>query len=454
MRIGLTSQALATVMAGAISMHAWALTQADVDAAKTNADLQEQLKRDSDARAAIAKNQLEIANGEAAARAALAKTQIEAEKARSEYYQSLIPDPTKYKVAPPGAPKLAARAARMSFVETSAAAEDIVGAVKAATGTVMSGNCTTPAWILPGSGATAIRSLVTYSLSIESALQHLTAQIASSRRDLLTEVGEPTRSPGTATTIQQSSVAVAAAAVQGVLSMATILKPQYALDSIDQSTLSASILEARTFGAMATLTTCFTVVDPNALLSLVPLSPPDASQLPRAIALLESARQELAGARTDVRNALQAAQGVKDEADRLRGDKTKKSEVTAKDAKAARILATAKTLTDLANDAEKALMALYAVDTQGASPIDSAVRGGMLRDALAPNRNSTYFLTLKTIASDVDLASKDGLFVKASTSIASNTVVSWQLSNVLGKVISAGAVNRSTPTQIEAVWPD
>jgi len=435
MRTDLMIKVSAALVAGALSIHAVADTASDN--ARTNADLAEQLKRESDARAAIARNQIEIANGEATARAALTKAQVEAERARSDYYQSLVPNPANYKVAAPSAPKLNARASEMAFHEAEQAAQQIV-ATLSRVATVKSdenNKCSESRWILPGTAALPTRSLIALSLSTERMLQQVGDQVSSARQDLASAVGGP--SPGAArrSLLPATAVAGGAAVLQGVLSIATILKPQFAFDTSNQSTTSGSVLEAQVFGAMASAP-CTTVLDTNALLSLVSLSGASstAPRVPPEIARLEEVRQQVASARADVRAALDKG-------------------VAAKDARGERIVAAAKLLSDVATEVEKSLLALYTVDAQGASPIDGAVRGGMLRELLAAHAASTYFLTLKTIASDVDLAAKDGLFVTASTSLASHTIVSWQMANAQGRVVSAGSLNRRTPTEIRPVWP-
>jgi len=175
--------------------------------------------------------------------------------------------------------------------------------------------------------------------------------------------------------------------------------------------------------------------------------------MPAELEWLQAVRDQLAGARADVRNALGVAQGIDKMANALRGTKGKEAAVSADDARAERIVAAAKTVTELANEADKVLAGLYTVDAQGNSLIDAAVRGGRLRNRLAASAQSTYFLSVTTITSDVDLAAKDGLFTKAATSLSSNTIASWKMTNVFGSIVSTGALNKATPTEVKDVWP-
>src|SRR4029453_16484193 len=123
---------------------------------------------------------------DALARANLAKAQIETEQARSNYYQSLIPDPSKYKVAAPGAPKLNASAARRAFDEAASAAGKVVtGVVNKVRVKVTEGKgCVPNVYVLPGSAAVATRSLIATSLSTQQALEQLAFQIGSAIKDL------------------------------------------------------------------------------------------------------------------------------------------------------------------------------------------------------------------------------------------------------------------------------
>jgi len=438
----------------ALGAHGHAQSQPALDAATASAALQEALKRESDARAAIAKNAVDIANAEASARAALAKAQVDAEQARSNYYQSLVPDPSKYKVAAPGTPKLNASAAIRAFNETAEAASAISAEVaRIAPAAEENGRCPNEVWLLPGASMAATRSLITASVSTEKALEQLWSQLDSSRQDLAAALKEPA-APRSETRFLMATAGAVAAVVQGVLSVATIAKPQFAFDTVSQTTTSGSVLEAKVFGTLAS-TPCYRVIDTNALVPLVPLSHPSApgGPMPAELEWLQAVRDQLAGARADVRNALGVAQGIDKMANALRGTKGKEAAVSADDARAERIVAAAKTVTELANEADKVLAGLYTVDAQGNSLIDAAVRGGRLRNRLAASAQSTYFLSVTTITSDVDLAAKDGLFTKAATSLSSNTIASWKMTNVFGSIVSTGALNKATPTEVKDVWP-
>jgi hypothetical protein len=445
------------VAVAALALHgvARAQTQAQIDAATASAQLQEALKRESDARAAIAKNAVDIANAEASGRAALTKAQADAEQARSSYYQSLVPDPSKYKVAEPHAPKLNASAAIRAFNETSDAAAAIGAEVHRVGRASDAAPCTREVWLLPGASMAATRSLIAASVSTEKSLEQMHFQIDSSRTDLAQAVHAAASAPaGPAIKSLGVTVAAAAAVVQGVLSIAAIAKPQFAFDSISQTSTSGSVLEAKVFGTMAA-TPCYRVLDTNALMLLLPLSQPPGpgGPMPAELSWVHAVRQQLAAARNEVRAALGDAQRLSAVAAAIRNRKGAQSAASAAEGAAERIVAAAKVVTDLANEAEKSLAALYAVDAQGNSLIDAAVRGGRLRTLLATHADATYFLTVKTVTSDVDLASKDGLFTKAATSLASNTVVSWQMTGVSGRVVSAGALGRATATEIRDVWP-
>ena len=429
---------LAALVGSGMHARTWAQTQAQIDAANASAQL-EALKRESDARAAIAKNAADIANADANARAALTKSQIEAEQARASYYQSLVPDPSNYKVAAPGTPKLNASAAIRAYNEAVRIAVAIGGEVDrvARPGKLEGGKCDRDVWILPGASMAATRTLVAASVSLEKSLEQISSQLESARKDLA-EALRPAAPPAADNRLMLS-IAAGAAIVQGVLAAATIAKPQFAFETVSQTSTSGSVLEAHVFGSLAAKP-CYLVVDSNALLLLAPPSqPPVAGKPVPELAWLSAVRDQVAAARSEVRSALTVAQAT--------GKAAKPG------AAAERIAAAAKALGDLANEVDKALATLYVVDAQGNSPIDAAVRGGRLRALLAANADAVYFVSVKTIASDVDLAGKDGLFTRAATSLSSNTIVSWQITSVHGRVMSAGAIDQPTPTEIRNVWP-
>jgi len=402
-----------------------AQTQADLDAQKLRADLAAEQQRESEARAAIAKAAASEATAAASAQAQLGSDQASAAKAKSDYYLSLVPDPSKYKVADPKVPKLAATASRLAYTDASniaaVIAKDIASHVDAVDGRK---TCkTAAATILPDDGVA--RGMMMQSSVTRKTLDLLGTQLGSAIADLKTQVAD---SKQAAKGTKAVPFAAALAVGQLAMSIATIAKPLYAFDTTPTQAASDAVLRSKVLETVVA-TSCFKIVDPSSILYVPDLAKPR----PEAAAA-EGLAKMVTIARDEVRTALSAAQTLK-------GAKSASKDTAAADG----IETRAKTVTALADDAQKALLALYAADAQGGSPIDTAIRGGLLIDMLA--KLPTYTLSVKTVASDMDSAAKDGLFTSLKVSVSSNTVVKWQLVDASGQVATAGALSQGEPLQ-------
>jgi hypothetical protein len=422
---------------------------ADLDAAKARADLQEQLKRESDAKAAMAKNQADIANAEASAKASLAKAQADALKARQDYYQSMIPDPSKYKIPAPSAPKLAGSGTRMSFDETSPLAASIgetvrraagAGAASASDASVCDGNSIS---IVRADAGT--RTLLALSMTTRTTLDVVTRKLAFQRTSLETLLsGKP---------VKAAALEFGAAVALGELaaSFATILKPQYAFDTMNEATTAGPVLQAKVYGALSA-NPCVRVVEPDAILTLVDLPAPGQNvplgTLPDELQLVHDLQQEIEADRKTIKSAEAKVTELLDAAAALKKDKKTAAAASKLSLQAEQIQGASKALATTVDDVEKSLAAMFAADAQGNTPIDSAVRGGVLRRAMVGR--PTFSLTLKAISSDVDVVAKDCLFCRLKVELASNTIVSWQLIDDAGRVRSSGAIRKDTPlTRVE-----
>lgn len=430
---------------------AWsAVSQADVDAAKAAADLAEAQKRESDAR-------IEIANASATASATLAKAQLDAEKARSDYYQSLVPDPTKYKVAAPGAPKVDGSVARRAHAEAASAAESIASSVMTALAPGAA-SCQSPTiHVLTNASATSMRALVATSLSTQQALAQLSRTIAAAQDSLTAaQAPIPEAAASGAPAAHAAALPVVAAVVQGVLSFATIAKPQYATTSSSVVTTSDAILNAAVIGRLAQRN-CVSVFDANSVASITPIDFIEGPSVAPTMNQLTEVQKRIAEARQAV-IAASAPQPGDEPAPKANASAKKKADAEAKAKQASdradRIAKAAKTLSDYLDAADKSLLALYVVDAQGTSPLDAAIRGDLLRKSLGAQSDAIYMLATKAISSDADLAAKDGLFVRASTAISSTTNVSWQLVRMsTGQIVAAGTLSVSLPPEIRNLWP-
>jgi hypothetical protein len=285
------------------------------------------------------------------------------------------------------------------------------------------------------------RSLFTQSMSVRSTLGFATKKLKEKREALDTLVKESVETQASKNRSMTSSVGGVVAVGELAASFATILKSKYAFDTVSQTTLAGGVLAAKVYEALAS-DPCTSVLEPDAILSLATLSCDAekidadwAEELKHVWWLCEEVVQD----RATVKKAFAEATGRLQKQD-SKGRKNQDLEASAK-----KLEDGAKRLSDLADDAEKSLTALFALDAQGNSLIDAAIRGGILRDIL--KGTGVFSLTLKTLSSDVDVVARDCLFCTLRVNLASNTVVSWLLVDHKGKVRTTGAIRKDTPME-------
>lgn len=435
------SRLVALVLSLAIAVGP-AYADSELDAATQRAALQEQLKKESDARLAIAKNEADIANVAGSSNAALVKAKADAAKAQQDYYQSIIPDPTKYKVPAPTAPKLAGSATTMSFEETAELSKTVAATVLTASGAGRSKNDAVAKTVVCDGKFISIvradagtRTLLALSMSTRATLDTVRRQLADQRTDLQDLIsGTPSN----------KALAIGAVAALGQLaaSFATIIKPQYAFDSLSELTTATAVFQAKVYESLSQHP-CVQVTEPDAMLTLISLPPvgqPITGSLPEELKLVRDLQDEIQADKGVIK---QAGSKAKEKAALSTAKKGDKAAAAALAAEADQLVAAAKALVALDTEAEKSVAALFVADAQGNTPIDAAVRGGVLRDGLSGH--DAFSLTLKTISSDVDILSKDCLFCALKVALASNTIVSWQLVDDKGRVRSTGALRKDTP---------
>lgn len=412
-----------------------------LDAEKLKADIAEQQRRQAEAAAATAKAEADLAQANATAKASLAKAEADAAKAKSDYYQSVIPEPDKYKIAEPKAPKVNASAARISFGEADELSKSVASQVVAAAVGRVAPSCTQPEAAVVVSDP-KVRNLIALSVATRKSLSSALSQLQTKTRELSELVDAQPGTPVTEATIALASPVLAlASSFELAASLAKITKNQLAFDSSSTTTMSDAVFRAKVVGGLAQ-NTCLQVIDPDAILALVDdnglgNAPPEAELV-----------EKLADAISDARGQIQAAQ-KKAATHRATAAKQKGANDKATEKlkapyleRAGQLDAAVKGLTELVDAKDKALMTLYVVDAQGATPFDAAIRGGMLADALL--KTNARVLTVKSIAADVDVVARDGLFRSLSVALSGNTVVTWQLADDKGRVLSSGSMNKST----------
>ena len=440
---------LCATMAG-LAVHAQGQSQADVDEARRRADYFDQLKREAEAKKAIADADAAAAASAANAQSAKTKVEADADKAKVDYYKSLLPtppDPSKYKIAAPTAPKVAATAANLVFVEADALSAEVTTAVVAA---IKQPLCVAQAAAVAPAAAPAAkpgvaivpddpktRTLIAVSRATRAALDAATTRLERERKALAAETAKP---PGGGGALAVPVLPLVSSLLETAVSFASILRTQYGFETTSETALAESVFQAKVYQRLVG-NACIQVLDPDAILTLVPAGGPN----PPELVALEKLAAELRDSRAQARLATDRAGELRDTAPKP-ADEKNKATAAKRDAylqQANSLDARVKSLTAFADETDKSVAALYAVDAQGSSPIDAAIRGGKLSDAMSGK--AAYTLALKATSSDVDTIAADGLFRGLRVGVASNTVVRWRLTDSNGMVVSVGSVQHASP---------
>ncbi|MCO5335663.1 hypothetical protein NHB13_03550 [Delftia tsuruhatensis] len=384
-------------------------TQEEVDAAKLRADLAAELLKEATSNAQRAmidsKNQTEAA-----------KADFELTKMKAELLKSLIPDPQKYKVADPKAPKLQGSFNRLAFRDAEAIAAKIVAGLNPAT------LCKDLAILYTDEAA--VRTLLSVSRGTISSLAQLAEKLHEVRQDLDDQAAEAAKS-GAAITVESLTIGGGLLAAQFAMSLATSLKPVYAFESVS----AVPVVEGALRGLVLSKMTGCTIIEPAAMVYT------EAGRAAPEEQAAQGARNRIRELRSSIRNAQARMTTLKGGA--------KYSEDKPAQARVARSEAVIKLAVDAADEADKALAGLYVADAAGVTPMDNAVRGGMLAARIAGK--VVYSLAIRAVASDVDMIAEDGLFKSLKLSVSSGTVARWQLTDSGGVVMSIGAVSAEQP---------
>lgn len=404
---------------------AQAPSQITVDEQKRSADYWEALKKETDARKAIAEARAAISNSEAAARAALIKSETEADKAKLDYLKAqlpTIPDPSKYKIAAQAAPVLAASASRMTFDETEKLSATIAKTLQeklkpAGAGVV----------VLPDDART--RTLIALSRALRETLDQANARLNGEAAGLEDKINKGVG-------LETSPVLLPALSALGelVLSYATILRTQYGFTTIPQTALAETVLRAKVHQALVDGGT--RIVEPDSVVVIV------SGSIPPELQKLRALQDTIAEVRRKIRAASARSEEFRNAAAAAPEDKKKPLLKLAEE-----IDAKAKQSDAAADEINKMLATLYIADTQGNTPLDAALRGGKLNDLLSAPGGAGYLLLLKAAASDVDTVAANRFFSGLHVAVRSNTVVSWRLTSLDGFVVSTGATRQDSPLE-------
>lgn len=384
-----------------------------------DADLAKKLT-ESEARANIAEFEAQEANAAASARADLEKKQIEAESARADMYRALAPDPAKYQTADPKAPSMRATSIALSHDEATRLASVIAARLAPEV-------CSAPTALLADDPRTF--QLIAARESAGRQLDLATGQVALARRQLAAAVASANAGGGAKIT-PKAALPALAGLVNFAFATAKSLKPAYTIDSVDTKFSAEASLSALALAKVLATPGCKArTLDPGAILP--PLD--GSSQVSAAEATV---KREVDGARAEAAAAAAQVGGLgKDEATKVQ--------------------AALDQLLRIASAAEKTLADLQALDTNGVSVMQLAMRGERLAASLRAQR--PHVLKIQTVASDVDIIAKDSLLRSLRVFMSATVVGKWQLTDADGWLLSAGVESsrsgirevRITPEQLE-----
>lgn len=371
----------------------------------------------------------ELAEAQSQARLASEKAELDADKARSDYYKSLLPtapDPQKYAITPPASVSLLATANYRNIEAikypkkglTSNISKLISDAIAEHESCNKPNEPNKPKLIFLEDSK--IKSSVGLYKVTMVFLNDANKQISTKKKDL-----EKALNPPKIDTANISPLApdILFSLAETAVSFAKILKTQYLTATKDLKPLADDMLSASVIGelikrkipVMDTEAITDTPLDP-ALLSGVEsnqANPPNGTLL-GASALL-------------MKNIIEA-----------KGLLAKPINMPNKNAEAAK-----KELTELIELTHKQLLTFYIIDAQGGVPFDIAQKGEVISDKL--KTDCVYTLTLKVLSSDVDTVAADGLFKGYRVSMATNTAARWKLVLPDGNILASGVENVYTP---------
>ncbi|NMG31960.1 hypothetical protein [Aromatoleum evansii] len=385
-------------------------TKEEVDAAKLRAELAAELLKEATSNA-------QRATADSKSQTEAAKADFELAKMKAELLKSLIPDPQKYKVADPKAPKLQGSYNRLAYGDAEAIATKIVSSLNPAV------LCKDSAILYMDEAS--VRTLLSVSRGALSSLGQLAEKLQEVRQDLDTQSADAVKPPSGGLTAESAGIAGGLLVAQFAMSLATSLKPVYAFESSSV----VPVVEGALRGLVLSKMTGCTILEPASMVYT------DASRAAPEEQAAQNARTRIKELRSSIRDAQARVATIKGGA--------KYSEDKLAQARVAQVEAVIKRVSEAADEAEKGLAELYVADAVGITPMDNAVRGGMLAGRIAGK--TVYSLALKAIASDMDMIAEDGLFKSLRLSVSSGTVARWQLTDSSGVVRSIGAVSAEQP---------
>lgn len=428
--------------AAAAAKNTLAKAQAETEKAQSDAAIAAATAKTNlaKAQADTEKAQVDAANAAATAKIALAKAQAEAEKAQIDAAKSglpNIPDPSKYKIDKPTAVTLTATVSRLTFYQAHGLANSLANDIAAAVAKL---NSQQPVALVPDD--VRLRTMLALEQSANNAavVAHTRLNHSINELDVLMSPVVAPPPPIPLVVPAAAPLALIANLAETALAYATILRTQYAFVSVSTSANAEATLIAQAQSKLASQGG-IELVDPEAVLVLSTANSTLAGNLKTLTDTITRARQKIleAGAWSRGKRGQAPLPEAASEADK----RARAAEL----ATAAEVDRAVAALTGSSDDAGKMIAALYAVDAQGNTPIDAALRGEALRAGLS--NKTVLTLTLKVVAADADTAVSDGLFRGLRVHVGHTTVARWKLSDSRGVLRGAGvSAESSSPSRV------
>lgn len=447
---------------------ALAVTDDDVAAAKREAAYAEAIKQRKVAEKDTADAAAALAEAQSKARLATEKAELDADKARTDYYKSLLPtapDPTKYLIAAPSSPNLTATATyrNMEAIQdtknglTSNISQLIVKAINE------DKSCKKTEKLILLEDSKIKPSIGLYKITLVF-LGDANNQIETKSGELKKLLDNPISQRNDFAESSSLAPAVLSSLAETAISFANILRTQYITATASQTTLVDSMLTASVVGLIKNN---INVMDPNAvidtpldqaLLSSRNINPSflllnNSNEPSERIASpantktdadLSSNSNTLLGASALLMSNILEARKLMDSAnERIKKDTDAARKKGPKSTFVSPLEKPVQELTALIELTHKQLLAFYLADAQGGIPFDIAQKGEIITEKL--KMACVYILTLEVLSSDVDTIAADGLFKGYRVSMATNTAARWRLVMPNGIILATGVENTYTP---------
>lgn len=416
-----------------------AVTDDDLAAAKRDADYAEAIKRQKLAEKEAADAAAAIVEANNKARLATEKAELDADKARTDYYKSLLPtppDPKKYSLAAPAAPNYPATATYRNVIAIQDKDNGLVVKLSKAIDAALTSDkvCTDkPKTVILEDPKTkpSIGLYKTTMVFVVDADNQLKAQTAALKKGLEEMVVSGYRLYSAPAVL--GALGIISNLGETVISFASILRTQYGAATQSQTTSIDSLLATSVLGHLAGSRS---IIDPDAVID-VPLDKTLTTPWDDPTTNAPASSNTLLGLSAKLGSTMREARKLLDSAnERIKKDTEAAKKADPKTTFVSQFEKPVQQLAALVDSTNKQLLALYTSDAQGGIPFDIAQKGEAIAVTMASS--CAYVLSLKAIASDVDTVAADGIFKGYRVSMATNSVARWKVVRPNGTLLGSG----------------